>query len=372
MISYGIAGFGPNGRGHVLENSIHPRLRKHLKLVAGFDPDPACKAALGKKGVKSVESFDALLDVPGLDAVLVSSPPRFHAGQAVAALEAGKHVLSEVPMALSRADVEKVVAAADASRKATYGLSEEYCFLSGVLYAAHLASSGKIGPVVYCESEYIHDVTFRFHNGSGGPEAPRADSWYAEFDPLMYAHSIGPAMVGMGGLKTPATFTEVWSYANTIGDDPDHPICGPASSFQVALFKTAAGAVCKVAGGYVYAREPPRRFFLLTGRYGSFELQSPGGTGRLFMADGFAVSRWKQRAGSTKRVGWRERDNVAGFEFGGHWGGNVRLKRDWVAAIGAGRQPALSARISANMCVAGICAVEAARSGRPVQVPSFA
>ena len=57
---------------------------------------------------------------------------------------------------------------------------------------------------------------------------------------------------------------------------------------------------------------------------------------------------------STKCVGWRE-----------------RLKRAWVAAIGAGRQPALSARISANMCVAGICAVEAARSGRPVQVPSF-
>jgi predicted dehydrogenase len=274
-------------------------------------------------------------------------------------------------MALSRSDVEKVVAAAGASPKATYAISEEYCFLSGVLYAAHLTSSGKIGPVVYCESEYIHDVTFRFREGPGGPDVPRVDSWYAEFDPLMYAHSIGPAMVGMGGLKTPAVFTEVWSYANSIGDDPDRPICKPASSFQVALFKTAAGAVCKVAGGYVYAREPPRRVFLLTGRYGSFELNSPGGAGRLFLADGFAVSRWKQRAGSVKRVGWCERDKVAGFEIGGHWGGNVRLKRDWVASIAASRQPALHASVAANMCIAGICAVEAAKAGKPVQVPSF-
>jgi hypothetical protein len=178
-------------------------------------------------------------------------------------------------------------------------------------------------------------------------------------------------MVGMGGLKSPVAFTEVWSYANSIGDDPDHPICKPAASFQVALFKTATGAACKVAGGYVYAREPPRRVFLLTGRFGSFELYSPGGTGRLFMADGFAVSRWKQRAGSTKLIGWLERDKVAGFEIGGHWGGNVRLKRDWIEAIGAGRQPVLHARVAANMCIAGICAVEAAKTGKPVQIPSF-
>jgi predicted dehydrogenase len=274
-------------------------------------------------------------------------------------------------MALSRADIEKIIDAAMRSPKATYALSEEYCFLSGVLYAAHLASSGKIGPVVYCESEYIHDVTFRFCKGPGGPEVPRVDSWYAEFDPLMYAHAIGPAMVGMGGLKAPAAFTEVQSYANSIGDDPDNPICKPASSFQVALFKTAGGAICKVAGGYVYAREPPRRVFLLTGRYGSFELYSPNGAARVFIADGFVVSRWMQREGNRSRVGWLKRDKVAGFEIGGHWGGNVRLKRDWVASIEAGQQPALSARISANMCMAGICAVEAARSGKPVQIPSF-
>ncbi|NMC05529.1 MAG: hypothetical protein GYA24_09965, partial [Candidatus Lokiarchaeota archaeon] len=98
---------------------------------------------------------------------------------------------------------------------------------------------------------------------------------------------------------------------------------------------------------------------------------SPGGTGRLFLADGFVVNRWKQRAGSTRRIGWLERDKVAGFEIGGHWGGNVRLKREWAGAIAAGRQPALHARVAANMCIAGICAVQSARTGKPVQIPSF-
>ena len=53
----------------------------------------------------------AMLDDPGVDAAILASPTPLHAAQAIQVMEAGKHVLIEIPMADSLADAEAVVAA---------------------------------------------------------------------------------------------------------------------------------------------------------------------------------------------------------------------------------------------------------------------
>jgi 2-hydroxy-4-carboxymuconate semialdehyde hemiacetal dehydrogenase len=52
-----------------------------------------------------------MLDEPGVDAAILASPTPLHAAQAIEVMEAGKHVLIEIPMADSLADAESVVAA---------------------------------------------------------------------------------------------------------------------------------------------------------------------------------------------------------------------------------------------------------------------
>jgi 2-hydroxy-4-carboxymuconate semialdehyde hemiacetal dehydrogenase len=52
-----------------------------------------------------------MLDEPGVDAAILASPTPVHAAQAITAMDAGKHVLIEIPMADSLADAEAVVAA---------------------------------------------------------------------------------------------------------------------------------------------------------------------------------------------------------------------------------------------------------------------
>jgi 2-hydroxy-4-carboxymuconate semialdehyde hemiacetal dehydrogenase len=52
-----------------------------------------------------------MLDEPGVDAAILASPTPVHAAQAIEVMEAGKHVLIEIPMADSLADAESVVAA---------------------------------------------------------------------------------------------------------------------------------------------------------------------------------------------------------------------------------------------------------------------
>ena len=58
-----------------------------------------------------MRDFGEVLDAPGVDAVVVARPPSLHADAAIAALERGKHVYVEKPLATTVSDAERVVAA---------------------------------------------------------------------------------------------------------------------------------------------------------------------------------------------------------------------------------------------------------------------
>lgn len=61
------------------------------------------------------DNLDALLDDDELDAVMIASPDKLHASQAIAAARAGKHVLTEKPMTTSMADAEQMLASCDSN-----------------------------------------------------------------------------------------------------------------------------------------------------------------------------------------------------------------------------------------------------------------
>ena len=69
------------------------------------------EALAGLYGVKAMDIEEVLAD-PAIDGVVLALPPQYHADQAIAVLEAGKHVLVEKPIALSVADARRVVDAA--------------------------------------------------------------------------------------------------------------------------------------------------------------------------------------------------------------------------------------------------------------------
>jgi predicted dehydrogenase len=321
--------------------------------------------------VKVAHSFEDLLDTSNLDAIIVSSPPQFHADQVVAGLEAGKHVYSEVPMALNAKEIERIIAAEDHSGK-KYQYGENYTFFSEVLYAGNLISSGKIGPGVYAESEYLHDVTYRWRQGlMGGPETPRIESWYSLIEPMQYAHTIGPAQVALGGIKSPEPFIEVKSYINSNGGFQGDPVCRPSGSFQVALFRTQKNAVAKCANAFVIAREPTRMMIQVIGRTGSYECYRIGRPGRQFIADGHEITRLRHRKGKSNRVGKFRLSRNVPLRIGTYHGAQPRIMDDWFTAIEKDLTPALNAKVAANMCMAGICAAKSAHQNSPVTIPVF-
>jgi 2-hydroxy-4-carboxymuconate semialdehyde hemiacetal dehydrogenase len=79
--------------------------------VAGGDPGGTASFSAEFEIPRHGLDLSEMLDEPGVDAAILASPTPVHAAQAVAAMEAGKHVLIEIPMADSLADTEAVVAA---------------------------------------------------------------------------------------------------------------------------------------------------------------------------------------------------------------------------------------------------------------------
>lgn len=85
-----------------------------VRYTTVYDGDPERAAALlARTGLpaRALPSWEAVLSDPEIDGVDLCLPNSLHADRAVEALAAGKHVLTEKPMALSLADCDRMIAA---------------------------------------------------------------------------------------------------------------------------------------------------------------------------------------------------------------------------------------------------------------------
>ncbi len=110
----------------------------------------ACKE-YGEAGAKTYTDYKELLKDKSIDAVLVLTPNCSHCEITVAALEAGKHVLCEKPMAMNYAEAKKMLAARDKAGKVlTIGYQNR--FRPDALYLKERAEEGMFGDVYYAEA----------------------------------------------------------------------------------------------------------------------------------------------------------------------------------------------------------------------------
>jgi D-xylose 1-dehydrogenase (NADP+, D-xylono-1,5-lactone-forming) len=118
--------------------------RAGLVAVASRDAARAGSFAAAHGIPRAVDSYAALLALPDVDVVYVSLPNHLHAEWTIRALEAGKHVLCEKPLALSVAEVDAV---ADASARAGRIAVEAFMYLHHpqILRAIELARGGTFG-----------------------------------------------------------------------------------------------------------------------------------------------------------------------------------------------------------------------------------
>ena len=135
------------------------------RLVAVHDSNAeAAEVVASRHRVEQVADFAAALDRPGVDAVIVATPHADHFGQALAALEAGKHVLCEKPLTVSPDHARLLALRADEERL-RLGTGLNHRFYPPIADALELASAWQIGRVEGVRVEVGHKATAKFLAG---------------------------------------------------------------------------------------------------------------------------------------------------------------------------------------------------------------
>ncbi|MBK6779463.1 MAG: Gfo/Idh/MocA family oxidoreductase [Gemmatimonadetes bacterium] len=108
--------FGLVGCGRIADKHFEAlaRHQERAELVAVCDTDPGALAgAMARTGVPGFTSLEALLAQSNADVIVLATPSGMHAAQTIQAAEAGRHVVTEKPMATRWHDGKAMVAACD-------------------------------------------------------------------------------------------------------------------------------------------------------------------------------------------------------------------------------------------------------------------
>lgn len=155
----GIAGLGLAGAFMIRAAAVHP----HIRLCAGMDPLQRPREAFARQfGAKCYADFTELCVDPSVEAVYIASPHQFHAVQAIEALEHGKHVLVEKPLALNLADCETVVAAAERTGM-TLVVGHTHAFDPNVREMQRIIEQGELGRLGMILTFNYNDFLLRPH-----------------------------------------------------------------------------------------------------------------------------------------------------------------------------------------------------------------
>ncbi|MEU5888988.1 Gfo/Idh/MocA family oxidoreductase [Streptomyces sp. NPDC047461] len=180
MVGYAFMGAAHSQGWRTVGRVFDLPLRPVMAAIAGRDAH-AVRAAADKHGWAATETdWRALIVRDDVQLVDICTPGDSHAEIAIAALEAGKHVLCEKPLANSVAEAEAMAAAAEAARArgqlAMVGFN--YRRVPALTFARRLIAEGRLGTLRHVRVSYLQDwlvdpdfpLTWRLqreHAGSG-------------------------------------------------------------------------------------------------------------------------------------------------------------------------------------------------------------
>lgn len=151
-----VIGYGGMGGWHV----DHIQNSDVVELAGIYDIKEERQELARSRGIRAYSSREELLADPEIEMVTVATPNDVHEEIAIAALEAGKNVLSEKPVTLSLESLERMIAASKKAGK-IFSVHQNRRFDVDYLAMKKLRDSGEIGEIINIES--------RIHGSRGIP-----------------------------------------------------------------------------------------------------------------------------------------------------------------------------------------------------------
>ncbi|WHZ03942.1 Gfo/Idh/MocA family oxidoreductase [Neobacillus sp. YX16] len=217
------------------------KLNKNVEIVAVCDivAERAEKMA-EEYGAKAFSDYKEVLRLEDIDAISVCLPNYLHAPVSIDALNSGKHVICEKPMATSKEEAEAMINAAKRNDKKLM-IAHNQRFVASHQKAKEIIESGKLGKI------YSFKTTFG-HPGPEGWSVDGAGSWFFNKEKA-FIGAMGDLGVHKADLMRYllGEFTEVGAFIETNAkqntDVDDNAVC---------ILRTESGIIGTLAASWAY------------------------------------------------------------------------------------------------------------------------
>ena len=337
-----------------------------IAAVCDLDEEHLERAAKATGAEKKYRIFDDMLE-SDIDAVIIATPMQCHVPQAVAALEAGKHVMSEVTAGVTMDELFWLCESVEKYGK-IYMFAENLVYMPEVLQVREMVRAGLFGKPYYAEGNYLHNISnlFVYPNGKTSWRSFWQCGVRGNFYPT---HSLGPVMSWFPGER----ICEISCFSPGVR----HAYGLKQDSGTVTMCQTDRGGLIAIRTDCTSPRPRSNDSFLLQGTKGVFHARAYPGDRDLvsFAGEGNPdhAMIWEDLSRYADAYLPARCKNATGEQKGaGHGGSDFFIVEDFINAVRSGVQPELDVYKACEWTAVGLLsALSVTNGGRPVEVPRF-
>ncbi len=309
--------------------------------------------------------FDDMLE-SDIDAVVIATPMQCHVPQAIAALEAGKHVMSEVTAGVTMDELWWLCESVEKYGK-TYMMAENYMYMPNVQLVKELVKQGMFGECYYAEGAYLHNLNglFTYPNG----KTSWRSFWQCGKRGAFYpTHSLGPVMQWFPDDHIAEISTFSPGVYNPYGLKQD--------SGTTTMCRLESGKLVQLRVDCVSPRPHNMTHYHLQGTKGAYQsAQGLGDQDKIsFVSEQNPDScmTWQALSDYHDHLPERYRNATAEQAGAGHGGGDFFIVSDFIDAIRTGSKPAVDVYDACEWTAVGLLSeLSVVNGGRTMSVPRF-
>lgn len=309
--------------------------------------------------------FDDMLE-SDIDAVVIATPMQCHVPQAIAALEAGKHVMSEVTAGVTMDELWWLCESVEKYGK-TYMMAENYMYMPNVQLVKELARKGMFGECYYAEGMYIHNIDplFVYPNG----KTSWRSFWQCGKRGAFYpTHSLGPVMQWFPDDHITEISTFSPGVYNQLGLKQD--------SGTTTMCRLESGKLVQLRVDCLSPRPHRMAYYHLQGTKGAFETAAGlGDQDKISFLSDTNLSHemhWQPLSDYNEYLPERYRNATAEQAGAGHGGGDFFIVEDFINAIRTGDKPAVDVYDACEWTAVGLLSeLSVVNNGRTMTLPRF-
>ena len=364
----GITGACGRGKNFRIACNALPKIRVHAICDIDSEALPETAELLGAS--EQYTDYNDMLDKSNLDGVIIATPMPFHAQQAIAALNKGLHVLSEVPAAVSVQECKEIVQAAQASA-GVYMMGENYTFIQENILVKALVKAGAFGDTYYAEGEYLHELKgydeHRLAVRGLPPEQVWRRHWQSGIDGITYGtHSLGPILQWFDDRVASVTcFGSGHHYVDT-GGKPY------AQDTSVMLCKFARGGLAKIRMDLTSDRPHALHNYQLQGTDGCYEsARGPGQIGRIWLRSRCKDDKTWMNLCELEEEFMPNWVKVSVAQKTGHGGGDYHELVEFINVVEGRCKPSIGLHEAMDMTLPGLISQQSiSENGNSLAVPN--